>query len=207
MRRAALPLILVSLLVTQLASAAEVYNEATNGDLSGSGLTPTPLSVGVGSNTLTATTVAGDRDYFTITVPAGRRLDALVITSTTATRSFLGMQQGPQVTVSPTSGDPTGLLGWSHFGSLEALSVGVDLLAPRMRDSLHLFTPPLPAGTYSFWAQETGGTQISYTLDFQIAAVQAATPSPVPPVFGVALALGLCGLGFWQIRRRARALT
>jgi hypothetical protein len=205
MRRAVLPLLLVSLSVTHLASAAEIYNETTNGDLSGTGLSPTLLSVGLGSNTVTATTVAGDRDYFTITVPAGRRLNALVITSTTATRSFLGMQQGPQVTVSPTSGDPTGLLGWSHFGSLEALSVGVDLLAPRMRDSLHLFTPPLPAGTYSFWAQETGGTAITYTLDFQIAAEPLPPRAPVPPAFGGILALGLCGLGFWQIRRRSRA--
>jgi len=208
MRRAAflVLLTLTALSTTRLASAAEVYNETTSGDLSGDGLNPTQLSVSLGSNTLTATSVAGDREYYRFTVPAGQQLNALVVVSTSATRSFVGMQQGPQVTVSPTSGSPAGLLGWSHFGSLEAGTASADIL-PRMAASFTppLFSPPLPAGTYAFWSQETSGTPATYTFDFQIAAVPPAPRAPVPPAFTGVLALGLLGLGMWRVKRRSHA--
>jgi hypothetical protein len=47
--------------------AATVYNEAISGDFSGSGLNPTAVTVGLGSNQIFGTTGfvgAADRDYF-----------------------------------------------------------------------------------------------------------------------------------------------
>src|SRR4051794_22479212 len=54
------------------AHAAVVYNESVSGDLSNSGLTPTAVSVGLGSNAIMGSTgFVGDgvdRDYFSIIV-------------------------------------------------------------------------------------------------------------------------------------------
>jgi hypothetical protein len=53
------------------------------------------------------------------------------------------------------------------------------------------FTPPLPAGEYTFWIQELSAERLFYELDFQV------TPVPVPAalwLFGSALA-GLVGFG------------
>jgi len=86
-------------------SAAVLYDEATAGDFSGSGLTPT--SVGLlapGSNQIFGSTgnVGGsDRDYFTLTVPNGYQLASILELPGTQSGnlSFIGLQEGPQVTL------------------------------------------------------------------------------------------------------------
>ena len=54
------------------------------------------------------------------------------------------------------------------------------------------FIPPLGAGTYSFWLQQTGGAVIGYGLDFVVV--------PEPTAAGL-LSLGLLGLAFVGRRR------
>src|SRR5947209_6118320 len=90
------------------AYAASTYSEAIAGDLSNSGLTPTVLSFTAGSNQVSGTTGRGsngiDRDYFTFTVPSGNQLTSILElagTSVGGAISFIGIQAGPQVTVSP----------------------------------------------------------------------------------------------------------
>ena len=58
------------------------------------------------------------------------------------------------------------------------------------------FTPPLPAGTYSFWAQQTGEPTIDI-LDFVV-----TVPSP-----GTALPLAVSAIGLARGRVRRRALN
>jgi hypothetical protein len=202
MRRAAFLIAFAVLSATRLASAAEIYNEATSGDLSNDRLAPTPLSVGLGSNTLTATSVSGDREYFRFTVPPGRRLNAIVNVASNGTRSFLGMQNGSVFTEPPTATVATNLLGYSHFGSGDA-TIGTDIL-DNMAASNGYFTGGLAAGDYVFWSQETGGVATTYTFDFQIGAATTAAATPIPPVFGGLLALGLLGLGCSQMVRAKR---
>src|SRR5258705_7710265 len=103
MRCTAWLILIASLSATRLASAAEIYNEATSGDLSNDRLAPTQLNVNLGSNTLTATSVSGDREYFRFSVPAGKRLTAIVNVASNGTRSFLGMQNGTTFTESPSA--------------------------------------------------------------------------------------------------------
>lgn len=183
------------------AAAATIYDEAVDGDLSGSGLTPNSLSVSDGSNQIFGTTgrdaVTGvDRDYFTITVPLGYQFVSLIeLPGTTVVGgiSFLGIQTGSQVTVATNAPDATGLLGWSHYGPtgvpLDILpSVGIPVAGSTG------FTPPLGAGAYAFWIQDTGAGSSSYGFDIVIA--------PVPePGAAAGVLLGLIALGVARARR------
>ncbi len=71
----------IALVLTMLsnAHALPVYSELVTGDLSNSGLTPTVITLALGSNEIVGTTgqpTTGvfDRDYFTITVPSNLKL-------------------------------------------------------------------------------------------------------------------------------------
>ena len=159
-----------------------IYNESVSGDLSNSGLTPTLLTISLGSNDVFGTTgksAAGviDRDYFTFTVPQGLELTAITVLPGTQTLgalgdSFIGIESGPQVTVSTAATDATGLLGWDHYGTDD---IGVNILPLMGTSGLGStgFTGPLPAGTYSFWVQEASVGTVNYGLEFTV-----ATPEP-----------------------------
>jgi hypothetical protein len=190
----------VSLLAALDAHAAIVYVESVSGDLSGNGLAPTSISVGVGSNEIYGntgrnSTTGTDRDYFTISVPTGRQIIALVEkagTTTVGGVSFFAVQPGTQVTVPVSPSDATGLLGWMHyFGT----ATDVDTLEALGSNGFGAtnFTPPLPAGAYAFWVQDTGLGSSSYGFDIVIA------PEP-----GVA-ALLLLGCGAFGLARTRRS--
>lgn len=184
-----------------LAAHAGGYNEGVSGDLSNSGLTPTAVTLTVGANQVTGTTgnVGGvDRDYFTFTLPAGWRLDAVTVmagTTTGGSASFIGVAAGNQVTTVPTAGTAVGLLGWTLYSTE---MIGSDLLPQMAVPDLGStgFTPPLGAGTYSFWIQETAQGAVNYNFNFAVSAV----PEPTSLALWAA---GLAGLVALQKRRRA----
>ena len=160
--------------------ASVIYDESVSGDLSNDGLTPTLLTVSLGSNQVFGTTGKSteiDRDYFTFTVPAGLVLSAITLLPGTQTLgtlgdSFIGVEAGSQVTLGTSPTDATGLLGWFHY---DLGDIGTDIL-PSMGSSgfgSTGFTPPLPSGTYSFWVQEASAGSVQYGLDFTV-----ATPEP-----------------------------
>ena len=173
-----------------------IYNESVSGDLSNSGLTPTLLSVSVGLNDVFGTTgktgTVIDRDYFTFTVPVGLELTAITVLSGTETlgalgESFIGIQSGPQVTVSTAATDATGLLGWDHYGTDD---IGVNILPLMGTSGLGStgFTGPLPPGTYSFWVQEASAGTIPYGLEFTVATPEPASWTML--LTGLTLVLG-----------------
>jgi hypothetical protein len=189
------------------AQAANGWDESTQGDLSNVGTSPTGVTLGVGSNIIRGTTGrnAGvvDRDYFSFTLPAGWQLDTLNVLPGSSFLgvsgvSFIAVQAGPQVTVSPTSGSATGLLGWTHFGEndLNTDILGLIGIGPGASG----FITPLPAGTYAFWIQDTGTGTASYNLDFRVSAV----PHPASAWLLAAGLLGLAGRLRAQRRRRSR---
>jgi hypothetical protein len=159
-----------------VAQAATAWSEATQGDLSNSGLAPTPVAMVPGSNVVIGTTGdAGqgvDRDYFVFTVPVGSTLDAINLLNTTGVSgsvSFIALQPGPQVTVSTSGAGSQALIAYGHYGNDQ---IGTDLLP-----SIKVGSPgALPAGTYSVWIQETGGAA-SYGMDFVIGAGSADVPA------------------------------
>jgi subtilisin-like proprotein convertase family protein len=160
--------------------AAVVYDESASGDLSNSGLNPTPVVLAPGSNHVLGTT-GGDRDYFTVTVPAGAQLTFLTPLPGTQVGdqlSFIGIQEGNQVTVSPNTITAAGLLGWGLYSPAE---IGKNLLQGLgvPSNGSKGFTPPLGPGTYSFWIQEVTEGAFPYGFDLQMTQVtppaQAAT--------------------------------
>lgn len=175
------------------AHALTVWDETVSGDLSSVALDPTPLAVSVGENKVAGTVGnAGsgvDRDYFSFVVPTGSVLSALTLldASVSGSSSFIAIQAGPQVTVSPTGAGAEALLGYAHYGN--------DLVGQNLLDSILLggATAPLSAGTYSIWVQETGGPA-SYVLDLHITAV------PEPGTWVTMLA-GLAALAGLRKRR------
>src|SRR5258706_15086588 len=148
------------------AHALPVYSESVTGDLSNSGLTPTVITLALGSNEIVGTTgqpTTGvfDRDYFTITVPSNLKLAFVIEEAGTEAgqsgafaRGFLGIQSGPQVTLATNTATATGLLGWTHY---VPTATDIDIF-PAMGIAANGstgFVPPLGPGTYSFWLQDT----------------------------------------------------
>jgi len=183
------------------AQAATAWDEAASGDLANLGTSPTLVSLGLGSNTLTGTTGrdgAGvvDRDYFTFTLADGWQLDSLMLLPGTtilgpSSLGFVAVQAGSQMTVDPTGGDPTNLLGWWHYSEndidtdiLPLIGLGWGAIG---------FAGPLPAGIYTFWVQETATGSAAYNFDFNVTAV------PEPSI-ALMLMAGLAGLGFLRKR-------
>lgn len=154
-----------------------LYDEASSGDLSGDGLTPTAVTAMRGGNSLTATSVSGDREYVAITIPAGLQLDAVLLSAYTSTDNvaFAGVQRGSTFTEPPTGTNPANLLGYSHFGpGLQTIGENIldDMLATA---GSALFNVALPADTYTFWLQQTGSAPTTYTLNFVTSPVLSQT--------------------------------
>jgi hypothetical protein len=181
-----------------IAQGASIYDEAISGDLSNSGGAPTVLTAADGSNQLFGTTGRGgsgvDRDYFTLTVPAGSELTSInVLPGTTAGGpvSFIGMEAGKQVTLPTSPSDATGLLGWHHYGPAD---INTDILDDMSipADGSSGFTPPLGSGSYSFWVQDFGSGIFNYGFDFALAPVPETGPGllVVIAVFGFMLRVG-----------------
>lgn len=147
------------------------YNEAVDGELSDDRLAPTVINLDNGSNFVTATSVAGDKDFYTITIPEGGSLDALVLTAyESGNVSFIGFQEGSTFSENPTAAD---LLGYSLLG------LPLEDKLPEMQSNGEIgFDIPLGPGTYTFCSQETNATIPStYTLDFQVTAPDAVVPT------------------------------
>lgn len=175
------------------ARAQVIYNEFVQGDISDDRFLPTALVLSEGSNILLGFMAGAqgptvDLDYFSITIPAGLQLDQIILTGYFSQDpvAFLAIQPGPIFPNDPLTVEPGDLMGWTH---LEVGQVGLDVLA-IMGTQGQGFIPPLPAGVYTFWAQQLG-EPTDYTLDFVV------TPAP-----GSAALLGAGGV-FACRRRRA----
>lgn len=199
--------------------AAVIWNEAINGDFSGNNLAPTPLgTLGIGDNEVFGSTgrnAAGvvDRDYFTFTVPAGLALGAIIVLDGTTSLgptniSFIGISAGNMVNHDPNVvTDALGLLGWRHYAGAPnpQSDIGINILgeigSPPIQPPAGVpgatgFTPPLPAGAYSVWIQETATGSANYGFDFVL----------VPePASAAALLTGLVFLAALRRRRQSSA--
>jgi hypothetical protein len=203
MRATAIFSTLSILLFASIANAG-TYNEAVNGDISGDRAAPTVIPLDQGTNSLIASSMAGDIEYYTMTVPVGFRLTAINVASyANGNLSFIAVQRGTTFTEPPTGTTVGNLLGYSHFGSGNS-TIGTDIL-----DNIGTgagsqgFVGPLGPGTYTFWTQETGGVAVSYTLNFQLSTAVPAVPRFA--FIGMAAALGLLGAVLVGKTRRSGA--
>jgi hypothetical protein len=182
----------VGALATILAGSVRadvVYNEMVQGDISDDRFAPTQLTLSPGSNDLFGIMSGGnkkgiDRDYFSITIPEGHVLAQLIlgVYSSPDFAAFIAIQPGPVFPNDPDTVGPDDLMGWAHFGPAEKWQ---DLL-PIMGANGQGFTPPLPAGTYTFWAQQTDD-YTDYALDFVVEVPAPASAAIVMMSLGLAV--------------------
>ncbi|MDP3224106.1 MAG: PEP-CTERM sorting domain-containing protein [Rubrivivax sp.] len=182
------------------AQAATAWDESTSGDFANVGTSPTGVSLGLGSNLILGTTGRTDgvvdRDYFTFTLAEGWQLDSITLLPGTtflgpSGLGFIGVQAGSQMTVNPTGGDPSALLGWWHYNEND---INTDILPLVGQGGGAIgFVGALPAGSYTFWIQETATGLADYRMDFGVSVV------PEPSI-ALMLMAGLVGVGV--LRRR-----
>lgn len=171
-------------LLTCPAAAGVAWDEANDGDLSGNRLAPTAVSVALGGNQLIGQTIRDDLDYVTFQVPAGAQLTALYLDHYLSEdfTAFIGLQAGSVFTEPNVGANPANLLGYSHFGDGVG-NVGTDILDDLGQGAgSQGFTPPLPAGDYTLWIQQTGMSLTEYAFDLRIEAV----PEPSTLALGLA---------------------
>lgn len=164
------------------ASADVVFDEATDGDLSGNYSAPTVVAVSAGNNTVVFTTdkKGDDRDIFTFTVPEGSELTGVVLdlfdtnTEDEFNYGFIGFSSGDQLQTDPLAPNPTGLLG---YGLVNFGDSGSDIYEVMGQGGgAQGYDGPLPAGSYSFWAQETSPS----SDDWRVTLVITPTSDPCP---------------------------
>ena len=169
-------LLLAGLVVTS-AHAGVVYNEPVNGDVSDNRLAPTAIALALGNNSFFGV-ISGirlddtiDRDYFTITIPAGQRLESITLDNYISSdqAAFIGVAPGSTFPFAPDDVGPEDLLGFALFGGD---LVGQDLLAVIGINGTG-FTGGLGAGTYTFWVQQIG-PPTEYSLNFTVVPTPAA---------------------------------
>ncbi|MFO1435538.1 MAG: hypothetical protein U1F34_03945 [Gammaproteobacteria bacterium] len=195
----------LSLLGIQHSAHAASWIESSNGDMSNSGLSPSSLSLNHGSNPISGNFGAPDLDYLAVTVPPGFVLSAIVTgvsNNTGLSRSFIGVQAGSVMTVPPNASSAAGLLGWTHYGGADGVNLLPSIAIPKSGSTG--FTPPLAAGTYTFWFNEvSSGTGLTYDFDFQVQAAVASNPTQVPMPLPALIALALMLVTTGMLRRRS----
>jgi hypothetical protein len=186
-----LPALALAALTARAHAQVLLYDEFAQGDLSDDRFNPTPFNLPVGIAQLHGSLLGDvnghiDRDYYSITIPQGFVLSHLILEQYFSNDpvAFIAIQPGPIFPNDPTTVTPGELMGWLHFGQDY---IGQDLL-PLMGAQGQGFTPPIPAGIYSFWTQQTG-EPTEYLLDF---VVEAPAPAGL---------LALAALLPWRRRR------
>jgi D-alanyl-D-alanine carboxypeptidase len=161
-------------------SPTMMYNEAVNGDISGDPSAPLVLELQKGTNSLTATSVRGDREYVTLKIPEGFQLDSLVLADYESTDdiAFAAVQKGSVFTEPFRGTNVANLLGYSHFGLNQT---GTNILDDLSQGEGAIgFNGALPSGEYTFWLQQTGATA-TYTLEFNLTPGSGGEPKPTSP--------------------------
>lgn len=198
MRKAHVLLLLSSAFSIPMFSAI-VYDELMSGSLSSSGLSPTVISLSAGFNRILGTNRSGAsavRDYVTFTVPVGLQLRAITLLDTNiGLIGFLGIQAGNQLTLPPSTSTAAGLLGWWHYTPADKNKDLLPLMAVPANGSSG-FTPPLSAGSYTLWIQDSSPGVFNYGFDLSLQAI------PEPATWTSTLAGGILVVLLSRLRRQ-----
>lgn len=187
--------------------AATVWDEAADGDLSGTPPAPTAVMMATGSNVVLGSvdSLTDIRDYLTFTVGTGQLLTAMsllayddVTTGGPGNIGFLSLNAG-STSFFPSETSAGRFLGGDHA---DASLLGIPLLehlstAPMAGTG---FSVPLGPGAYTFLLQQTSGELTAYAVSFEV------SPVPLPPTAGL-LSGALLMLAAKRWRSAARRAT
>jgi hypothetical protein len=208
---------LAILAVGSMARGTVIWNQGTQGGLSENPAAPTAFTLAAGTNSVIATVGGGsgetgiNQNWVNINIPSGLQLSQYVLAaySSTDLQGFTGVASGS--TFAPGQAGvntASNYLGYSHFGTgaqdgsqPPVNVVGQDILPLMGNNAVDSpgsqgFTPPLPAGSYTFLIQQLGATT-NYQFDFDVATVPE-------PICGGILFSGLIAVGFSRHRRMSR---
>ncbi|MEO1129083.1 MAG: dockerin type I domain-containing protein [Planctomycetota bacterium] len=156
-------------------TAADLYDEAVDGDASDDPAAPTALPIEFGSNTvsgevnLSNDTANGDRDFFTLTVPAGAALTGVDLLGWDTTNpGFIAVNAGATGFIPGPGTDANFLAGVL----VDDTTVGDNLIDNFQNDAVtqnSLATDRLGPGDYTFVVQQTTDILQPYALDFVLA--------------------------------------
>jgi MYXO-CTERM domain-containing protein len=177
-------------------SAATLWSENSQGDLSDDYTAPNTFNLTQGSNFLSVFTSGGDPDLFTVVVPAGFQIEFLNLASynfdVPGNETFLGFQNGAVLQRDPAD------FTFAMAGEISWLTYGESQEGRNLFDSIssspNASAPPLGEGTYAFWINEIEPTPAFSALEFLV------TPAPIPEPAVLPL-LGLAGLVTLRRRR------
>ncbi|MBX3379012.1 MAG: hypothetical protein KF805_02870 [Phycisphaeraceae bacterium] len=161
------------------ASAMLIYDETASGDLSSNPLLPTPLSLDLGSNFIDGSVDSRDRDYFTLTLPPGTHLAAIVLLASSGSEAtFLSFQSGATFTEPAGGADLRNLLGYASFFHSD---IGTDLLQSLGSASDAIGFNGSPTGEiFTFWIDQASPTAANYKFEFLV-----ASDIPTPGTFAI----------------------
>ena len=159
------------------ASAATLWDETINGDLSSNAGAPTPVALALGGNTVVGsvgntTASPGERDYLTFTIPPGRKMSAINLISIVPVDNlgFASLNAGATSFI-PSAATNASFLAGIHVSGVD---VGTNLLVAFDQLSVTTNSLPaaeLPAGTYSFLIQQTNQITQTYAVEFVVSEV------------------------------------
>ena len=147
-------------------AAQALFDEADDGEISDDPSNPLPLQLTNSDNRIRASVIVGDLDYVTVNVPAGQVLSSITLEDYVSSNStsFIGIQAGTVFTEPATDTTVGNLLGYAHFGTS---MIGTNILPEVSTGAGALgFSPPLTAGDYTFWMQETSDAAVNFSLNF-----------------------------------------
>jgi hypothetical protein len=180
----------ISALSSMTLRAAVNWVESVDGDLSSSNVLPTPLSFGIGTNTITGTMGADagegiplDRDFFTFTLAPGQSLSSItVLAFSPAGQSFYAIGSGTTIDITNPA---------LHLSN--ALINGTGDYLPTLAAGAYSggtgLSSPVGSGTYIVWFQELASV-VEYSMAYEVV--------PEPSVSLCAIA----GMGLLLVSRR-----
>ena len=147
-------------------NAAILHDEEVNGDITDDPFNPLSLQLANSDNRFRASVIVGDLDY--VNVPAGQVLSSITLEDYVSSNStsFIGIQAGTVFTEPATAAAAAvgNLLGYAHFGRS---MIGTNILpAVSTGAGAQGFVPPLAAGDYTFWMQETSDASVDFSINF-----------------------------------------